>query len=103
MDRLRQDSGLTEREVKPFDWTFTTDYMGNLEGDWIVEATDLHIDLDRLRQREEILFYHELNLFEDELHDNGIATFSVKIVSILKLMVAKPKLEELYLLAYFPK
>lgn len=50
-------------------------------GDWAVEQTELRIDLNRLRQKERIVFYHELNLFEDELHDNGIATLSVKIVS----------------------
>lgn len=77
----RLDTGLTDKEVQPFDWTFSTDYKGTLEGDWSVEPTDLRIDLDRLRQKEEILFYHDLSLFEDELHDNGIATLGVKIVS----------------------
>lgn len=55
-------------------------------GDWAVEQTELRIDLNRLRQKERIVFYHELNLFEDELHDNGIATLSVKIVSYIILI-----------------
>jgi len=68
-------------EVKPFDWTFTTDYVGTLTGGFTVTPTDTRIDLDKLRRREKILFYHDLLLFEDELHDNGTAVCSVKIVS----------------------
>jgi len=66
-------------EVKPFDWTFTTDYVGTLTGGFTVTPTDTRIDLDKLRRREKILFYHDLLLFEDELHDNGTAVCSVKI------------------------
>jgi type 2A phosphatase activator TIP41 len=68
-------------EVKPFDWTFTTDYKGTLTGGFAVTPTDTRIDIEKLRQREKILFYHDLSLFEDELHDNGTAVCSVKIVS----------------------
>lgn len=68
-------------EVKPFDWTFTTDYKGTLTGGFVVTPTDTRIDIEKLRQREKILFYHDLLLFEDELHDNGTAVCSVKIVS----------------------
>ena len=74
------ESGHME-EVKPFDWTFTTDYSGTVSGDFKMETTETRIDLDKLRQREKILFYHDLCLFEDELHDNGTAVCSVKIVS----------------------
>ncbi|XP_067006156.1 TIP41-like protein isoform X2 [Anabrus simplex] len=66
-------------EVKPFDWTFTTDYKGTLLGNFKISSTEERINLDKLRQRERILFYHDLTLFEDELHDNGIAVCSVKI------------------------
>jgi type 2A phosphatase activator TIP41 len=68
-------------EVKPFDWTFTTDYSGTVTGNFAITPTDTRIDLDKLRRREKILFYHDLLLFEDELHDNGTAVCSVKIVS----------------------
>lgn len=74
----RQDVGHLEH-VHPFDWTFTTDYKGTIEGDMKVEPTDLKLDMNKLRQKEKILFYHDLTLFEDELHDNGIAVCSVKI------------------------
>lgn len=69
-----------EEKIKPFDWTFTTDYTGTISG-FDVNETNERIDVDKLRQRDKIMFYHELTLFEDELHDNGIAANSVKIVS----------------------
>lgn len=73
--------------MQPFDWTFSTDYKGSLGDGWVVEPTDLRIDLEKLKQKERILFYHELSLFEDELHDNGIATLSVKIVSFIHVKI----------------
>jgi type 2A phosphatase activator TIP41 len=65
--------------IKPFDWTFTTDYMGTISG-FIIEDTDECIDLEKLKRKDKILFYVDLTLFEDELHDNGIASLSVKMV-----------------------
>lgn len=70
-----------EEKVKPFDWTFTTDYMGTISGCTIVD-TEETIDVEKLKKKDKILFYHDLTLFEDELHDNGIASLSVKIVSL---------------------
>ncbi|XP_063989529.1 TIP41-like protein [Diachasmimorpha longicaudata] len=67
-----------EEKVKPFDWTFTTDYTGTME-DVTIEETKERIDMEKLKRKEKILFYHELTLFEDELHDNGIGSLSVKI------------------------
>uniref|UniRef100_A0A1B6KCS4 TIP41-like protein n=2 Tax=Graphocephala atropunctata TaxID=36148 RepID=A0A1B6KCS4_9HEMI len=75
----RQETGLADKEIQSFDWTFSTDYRGSLSSRWAVEPTELRIDMERLKQKEKILFYHELNLFEDELHDNGIASLNVKI------------------------
>lgn len=75
----RHSSGFTESYVHPFDWTYSTDYPGTLSGDWVVKKTDLQIDYERLKQREPILFFKEIILYEDELHDNGIAKCSVKI------------------------
>ncbi|XP_012217884.1 TIP41-like protein [Linepithema humile] len=73
-----ESSEYLEEKVKPFDWTFTTDYTGTTCG-FELEETNERIDVDKLRQRDKILFYHDLTLFEDELHDNGIAVSSVKI------------------------
>lgn len=74
----RQDHGPLD-EVKPFDWTFSTDYTGTLLGDFKVVSTEERIDMEKLRQKERILFYEDITLFEDELHDNGIAVLSVKV------------------------
>jgi hypothetical protein len=34
-----------------------------------------------LKAREQIKFFEEVLLFEDELHDHGVSSLSVKIVS----------------------
>lgn len=68
-----------EKKIKPFDWTFTTDYQGTWNDKFQVEPTDIKLDITKLMKREEILFYHDLCLFEDELHDNGIASCTVKV------------------------
>ncbi|XP_012279673.1 TIP41-like protein [Orussus abietinus] len=71
-------SEFLEEKIKPFDWTFTTDYMGTASG-FDIEETGERIDVEKLKRKDKILFYHDLTLFEDELHDNGIAVCSVKI------------------------
>lgn len=43
--------------------------------------TTERIDLERLKAREQIMFFDEVLLFEDELHDHGVSMLSVKIVS----------------------
>lgn len=79
---FRLDTGLVEKEILPFDWTFTTDYSGTLNGDWIIESSPgTSINWDRLKQKDKILLFQDITLFEDELHDNGISILSVKIVS----------------------
>ncbi|KAL8606783.1 hypothetical protein ACOMHN_049612 [Nucella lapillus] len=70
--------------VKPFDWTFTTDYKGSLfdqpgGAEFKVYPTDERIDLEKLKQRESICFYDDIMLFEDELSDNGSSVLNVKI------------------------
>lgn len=75
-----------EKPKKPFDWTFSTDYKGTLSKNITVEATNETIDFDILKQKDQILFYHDLTLFEDELHDHGISKLSVKIVSMYFLI-----------------
>lgn len=71
-----------EKTVGSFDWTFSSDYSGTLKGWALTEETDVGIDLERLKQKEQILLYKALTLYEDELHDNGISLCSVRIVSI---------------------
>lgn len=71
----------TLEEVKQYDWSFATDYQGTFNKSIRCEDTEEKIDIFKLMKKEKILFYHDLTLFEDELHDHGIATCSVKIVS----------------------
>lgn len=69
--------GATEQD---YDWTFTTRYAGTRLGPLRTEAADeLALPMERLRQREPILFYDELVLYEDELGDNGTAQLSVRV------------------------
>lgn len=70
----------TEEKLRPFDWTFTTNYQGTINEKFVVEKTDLKIDKFKLMVKEQILFYEDLSIFEDELHDNGTSVCSVKIV-----------------------
>ncbi|CAK1578489.1 unnamed protein product [Parnassius mnemosyne] len=72
----RPDAG---KKKQTFDWTFSTDYKGTLSDNVVVEQTDELIDFELLKQKDQILFYHDLTLFEDELHDHGISKLSVKI------------------------
>lgn len=64
----------------PFDWTFTTEYRGTVTGDVKVSPTDIRIDMEKLKQKERILFFDEVHLYEDELADHGCASCSLKVV-----------------------
>lgn len=73
---------LLEQKMKPFDWTFSTDYCGTITEGAVVTKTEERIDIEKLKEKEKILFYQDLMLYEDELHDNGISSFTIKIVSM---------------------
>lgn len=79
----RSDCEHIQNVVKPFDWTFTTDYKGTLfekpDAEMTVSETSERIDIEKLKQRERICFYDDIVLFEDELSDNGCSVLSVKI------------------------
>ncbi|XP_038128034.1 TIP41-like protein isoform X1 [Cyprinodon tularosa] len=78
----RADSEHSKEVLRPFDWTFTTDYRGTLLGEDVqmkAASTEERIDIEKLKAREHIMFYEEVLLFEDELHDHGVSTISVKI------------------------
>ncbi|CAL1700500.1 unnamed protein product [Somion occarium] len=63
--------------TKPYDWTYTTTYSGHQESSDISwqaadsDNTSHTIPLAELTRQDPILFYAEIPLFEDELHDNG--------------------------------
>ena len=44
-----------------------------------IEETSERIDVNKLKVREEILFYDELTLYEDELADHGTAQYNLKV------------------------
>lgn len=50
-----------------------------------VSKTVERIDMEKLKVREHIMFFDEVLLFEDELHDHGVSMLSVKIVSAVFL------------------
>lgn len=91
--------------TKPYDWTYTTTYAGH-EGDdgststlssvsAATTTTEMipavwkpadpedpsdSIPIAELSRPDPILFYAEIPLFEDELHDNGSSSLLVRIV-----------------------
>lgn len=91
--------------TKPYDWTFTTTYPGHqvleLEAKKHSDSEDVNIPtstavswtaadpenpsnsipMAELSRPDPILFYAEIPLFEDELHDNGSSSVLVRIVS----------------------
>ncbi|XP_023198702.1 TIP41-like protein isoform X3 [Xiphophorus maculatus] len=78
----RAESEHAQEVLRPFDWTFTTDYRGTLLGEELqikVTNTEERIDIEKLKAREHIMFFEEVLLFEDELHDHGVSMISVKI------------------------
>lgn len=66
--------------VKPFDWSYTTDYKGTVRpNSRPFEETTKQIPIDLLKRPDPILFFDEVILYEDELADNGITMLSCKI------------------------
>ncbi|KAH6873374.1 TIP41-like family-domain-containing protein [Alternaria rosae] len=65
--------------VKPFDWSYSTDYKGTTPPTPAFEPTETPIPLHLLKRPDPIHFFDELVLYEDELADNGIAMLSCKI------------------------
>jgi len=86
--------------TKPYDWTYTTTYQGHTES-VLGESSEKNftptwtpanpqnpahqIPLAELTRPDPILFYAEIPLFEDELHDNGSSALLVRIVCTLFL------------------
>ena len=66
--------------VKPFDWSYSTNYTGTLKpGAPPFQSTTKSIPLELLKQPDPILFFDEVMLYEDEMADNGITMLSCKI------------------------
>lgn len=67
--------------MSPFDWTYISDYKGTILNGLELVPTTEKINIELLKKKEKILFYEDIPLYEDELHDHGISSCSVKIVS----------------------
>ncbi|KAF2141470.1 uncharacterized protein K452DRAFT_251440 [Aplosporella prunicola CBS 121167] len=69
--------------VKPFDWSYSTDYTGTIHAQSSespsFQPSDTPIPVELLKRPDPILFFDDLVLYEDELADNGIAMLSCKI------------------------
>jgi len=65
--------------VKPFDWSYTTDYKGTVTNGKPFEVGPELIPIELLKRPDPILFFEEVVLFESELDDNGISILSCKL------------------------
>ena len=76
----REDTHDIKEVVKPFDWSYTTDYKGTpspTSPPFHVSSTPIPVEL--LKRPDPILFFDDVMLYEDELADNGIAMLSCKV------------------------
>ena len=80
-----RDTDGVKEVVKPFDWSYSTDYKGTTRAgssgsDWQATDPSKHsIRTDLLSRPDPILFFDSVDLYEDELADNGIGLLSIKI------------------------
>ena len=77
--RENKHEGITE-VVKPFDWSYSTDYQGTLRPSTLVfNPSEKPIPLELLKRPDPIVFFDEVMLYEDEMADNGITQLSCKV------------------------
>jgi type 2A phosphatase activator TIP41 len=65
--------------VKPFDWSYSTDYKGTTSTSPCFQPSTTPIPIALLTRPDPILFFDDVMLYEDELADNGITLLSCKI------------------------
>jgi len=83
-NRKGSDGNKIEEWRSDYDWTYTTLYSGTiLQKQEPVslpeEESSTKIDYKRLKERDPILFFDEVCLFEDDLFDNGESKYTVKL------------------------
>ncbi|KAL3982967.1 TIP41-like family protein [Acanthocheilonema viteae] len=76
--RSRSDVKCLRRNSRPFDWTYTSNYKGTVEG-YTVVPTNETISMEKLKRRDPISFYSQLTLYEDELADHGSSQMSIRL------------------------
>ncbi len=70
---------LADIPVKQYDWTFFSDYSGTISGGVLEPSDRGGIPYEKLKQKEDIVFFESLVLMEDELADNGTCQQSAKV------------------------
>lgn len=79
------DTPISAKPTKPFDWTYSTTYAGTVNSSDLafVPTTTDSIPMELLARQDpildQIIFYDDVPLFEDELHDNGQSIYNVRI------------------------
>ncbi|CAH7668353.1 TIP41-like family-domain-containing protein [Phakopsora pachyrhizi] len=83
--QARKATDTVTKVVNPYDWTYTATYCGTSSPDSVLLSTPTDasnhpgIPLAELTRPDPIIFFDEVTLFEDELHDNGMASLQVKV------------------------
>jgi len=63
-----------------YDWTYSTPFVGTMEGGTWNELDESGMRMELLTDQSiPILFFDEIVLFEDDLHDNGQVHYTVKL------------------------
>ena len=77
----REDSEGIKEVVRPFDWSYSTDYQGSVTSGprFSPAPAGEQIPIELLKRPDPILFYEEVVLYESELDDNGISLYSCKV------------------------
>lgn len=85
------EPGQTDYDVdhvhNPYDWTYSIEYQGTTdlnfnkipESEAMKDSNEIQIPYTKLQRKEPIMFFDDVMLYEDELGDFGICTYSVKI------------------------
>jgi hypothetical protein len=67
-----------------YDWTYSTPYAGSIVGSFCEAGKCSHSGVDRnmhllTDQTQPILYFDDVHLYEDDMHDNGYVSLSCKI------------------------
>lgn len=91
IDNTRNDENLFQFDQDKcstefnYDWTFSSPFSGkvesycNVQSDWI-EIPESGIDMEMLKDTSQpILYFDDVNLYEDDMHDNGFVSLRCKL------------------------
>lgn len=98
-DIITAESSQGEVSTNEWDWTYSTDYIctisnnakeseeivnvdafkNNYDSTWVAHGAPSRIDFALLSRKEEILFFDDVLLYQDDLDDCGEVQFSAKI------------------------